>query len=65
MRQASGRGAGEWIKDYVVLEAKALLKSRLYTVQQVSDRLHFANASFFAKYFRAATGLSPRQYAQK
>ena len=65
VRQASGRGAGEWIKDYVVLEAKALLKSRLYTVQQVSDRLHFANASFFAKYFRAATGLSPRQYAQK
>ena len=62
VRQASGRNAGEWIKDYVVLEAKALLKSRLYTVQQVGDRLHFANASFFAKYFRAATGLSPRQY---
>ena len=62
VRQASGRNAGEWIRDYVVLEAKALLKSRLYTVQQVSDRHHFANASFFAKYFRAATGLSPRQY---
>ncbi len=62
IHQASGRYAGEWIKDYVILEAKALLKSRLYTVQQISDTLNFANASFFGKYFKAATGYSPRKY---
>ena len=44
-----GRHAGEWIKDCVILEAKALLKSGKYTAQQVSDMLNFANASFFGK----------------
>ena len=60
--RVSGRHAGEWIRDIVVLEAKALLKSRRYTVQQVSDMLHFANASFFGKYFKAAVGCPPRRY---
>ena len=60
--QESGRHAGEWIKDCVILEAKALLKSGKYTAQQVSDMLNFANASFFGKYFKAAVGCSPKQY---
>ena len=62
VRQASGRFAGDWIRERVVLEAKALLRTRRYTVQQVSDMLGFANASFFAKYFKAATGVTPRKY---
>lgn len=62
IHQASGRYAGEWIKDYVILEAKALLKSRRYTVQEVSNLLNFPNASFFGKYFKAAVGCPPRKY---
>ena len=62
IHQVSGRFAGEWIKDYVILEAKALLKSKAYTVQQVSDLLNFSNASFFGKFFKAAVGCSPRKY---
>ena len=61
--QASGRYAGEWIRDYVILEAKALLKSGKYNVQQVSLRLNFASPSFFGKYFKKAVGCSPRRYA--
>lgn len=60
--KASGRYANDWIRDYVILEAKALLKSGRYTVQQVGDLLNFPNASFFGKYFKAAVGCSPRQY---
>lgn len=60
--QVSGRYAGEWIKDYVILEAKAMLKSGRYTVQQVSIELNFSNASFFGKYFKKAVGMSPRKY---
>ncbi|MBQ8423299.1 MAG: helix-turn-helix transcriptional regulator [Coprobacter sp.] len=58
----SGRHAGEWIRDYVILEAKALLKSRQYTVLQVSDMLNFPNQSFFGVYFRKAVGCSPKAY---
>lgn len=62
IRQVSGRYAGEWIDDYVILEAKALLKSKEYTVAQISDMLNFANASFFGKYFKNAVGCSPKKY---
>ncbi len=60
--RVSGRYAGDWIRDYVIFEAKALLKSGEYTVQQVSEMLHFPNPSFFGKYFKASTGLSPLKY---
>lgn len=62
VRAVSGRHAGAWIRDYVILEAKALLRSRRYTVQQVSDRLNFPNQSFFGVYFKKAVGCSPKAY---
>ncbi|MBP5218386.1 MAG: AraC family transcriptional regulator [Bacteroidales bacterium] len=58
----SGKYAKDWIRDYVIREAKKMLKSGNYTVQEVSDALHFANQSFFGNYFRKAVGLSPREF---
>lgn len=60
--EVSGRHASEWIRDFVILEAKALLKSEQYTVQQISDMLNFANQSFFGVYFKKAVGCSPLTY---
>ena len=62
IKNVTGRLAGEWISDYVILEAKALLKSNKYTVQQGCDMLNFANQSFFGKYFKRKTGMSPKAY---
>ena len=62
VHRVSGRFAGEWITDYVILEAKALLKSRKYTIQQISDMLNFSNQSFFGKYFKNKVGCSPSAY---
>ena len=62
VHRASGRFAGEWIADFVILEAKALLKSRKYAIQQVADMLNFANQSFFGKYFKKHVGCSPSEY---
>lgn len=61
---ASGRHAKEWINSYVIMDAKTMLASGKYTVQQVSDALNFANPSFFGKFFKAAVGLSPRSYVK-
>lgn len=61
--RVSGRHAGEWIRDLLALDAKALLQSGKYTVSQVADLLGFPNNSFFGKWFKAVTGLPPKQYA--
>lgn len=62
VHKVSGRFASDWITDFVILEAKALLKSRKYTVQQIADMLNFSNQSFFGKYFREKVGCSPTSY---
>lgn len=65
IKEHSGKSAGEWIDEYVVLEAKALLKSTNMTVQQISDELNFPSQSFFGKFFKRLTGLSPKAYRNK
>lgn len=62
VRINSGRTAGEWIEDHVILEAKALLKSTNKTVLQISEELNFPSQSFFGKYFRRRVFLSPKEY---
>ena len=60
----SGRHAKDWIRDFVIRDAKTMLKSGNYTVQEVSDALHFANQSFFGKYFKEAIGCSPKMFKE-
>lgn len=62
IKQTSGKSGNRWINDYVILEAKALLKSTNMTIQQISNELNFANQSFFGSYFKKHVGISPKQY---
>lgn len=61
----SGKHAKDWIRDFVIKDAKTMLKSGNYTVQEVSEILHFANQSFFGKYFKEAVGCSPIAYKER
>lgn len=62
IKKHTGKTILEWVGEYVVLEAKALLHTSDLSVQQISHRLNFPNQSFFGKYFKKHTGLSPNQY---
>ncbi|MCM1312862.1 MAG: helix-turn-helix domain-containing protein [Bacteroides sp.] len=62
IRRVSHKYATDWIDDYVILEAKSMLRGRKYTVKEICNRLNFANQSFFAKYFKQHTGYTPKEY---
>lgn len=62
VKAVTGFTAVEWIDRYVILEAKVLLKATNLTVQQISDELNFPSQSFFGKYFKKHTGLSPKDF---
>ena len=62
VKDVSGKNAGEWITEYVILEAKVLLKSSKMDVQGIAYKLNFPNQSFFGKYFKQKTGMTPGQY---
>ena len=65
IKSVSGKSANVWIDEHVSLEAKALLKSTNMTIEQISDELNFPSQSFFGKYFKRVTGMSPRDYKGK
>lgn len=62
VKEVSGKTVGGWIDEFVILEAKALLNSSNMNIQEISDRLNFPNQSFFGKYFKHYTGVSPKEY---
>lgn len=62
VKEISGRTAGDWIDSQVILKAKMLLRNTGYTIQEISTALNFSNQSFFGKYFKQKTGMSPRAF---
>ncbi|WP_176132948.1 helix-turn-helix domain-containing protein [Hymenobacter sp. CRA2] len=64
VKDTTGKTAGEWIAEAVVLEAQALLQNQQLTVAQVADLLHFTDQSAFSRFFRKNRGLSPTAYKQ-
>lgn len=62
VKSVSGKSAGACIDSYVIEEAKMLLRTTRKSVQEVSTMLNFPNQSFFGKYFRRLTNMSPNQY---
>jgi len=65
VKTVTSKTAGDWIEDYVMLEAKAMLTNTDMTISQISDHLHFLDTSTFGKYFRRHTGLSPKEFKKQ
>jgi AraC-like DNA-binding protein len=65
IKKKTGKSAGKWINDTIILEAKVLLQNNTLTVSQISGMLNFSDQSVFGKFFRAGTGMSPVAYRKK
>ncbi|WP_259070548.1 helix-turn-helix domain-containing protein [Mucilaginibacter sp. X4EP1] len=62
IKEVTGRTAGEWIDDAVVLEAKVLLRNHDISIARVAEGIHFPDQSSFGKYFKKHAGMSPSDY---
>lgn len=62
VKETSGRTAAEIIDEYLLLEAKNLLRFSGKNIQQVAYELNFSNQSSFGKYFKHLTGVSPSEF---
>lgn len=62
IKAQTGFTAVEWIERFIMLEAKVMLKSSTMNVQQIADELNFPSQSFFGKYFKKHTGMSPKEF---
>ena len=62
IRQTSGVTAKEWIDRALITRIKVELMHTSKPVAQIADELHFPNPSFFSKYFKRVTGVTPGEY---
>lgn len=62
IQKVSGHFASEWITQYLVDEAKTLLLDGHHSSTQVADELGFPSASYFLRFFKRETGMTPMQF---
>ena len=63
--KVSGQFASDWIHEFLIAEAKVLLKSTDMTMMEISNELSFPNQSYFGRFFLKHTGETPRSYRFK
>ena len=61
-KQETGVTLKQYIGDYRLELSKKLLASELYKINEIAELCGYSNSSYFAKVFKAATGLSPVEY---
>ncbi|MCD8268646.1 MAG: helix-turn-helix domain-containing protein [Parabacteroides sp.] len=62
IKQVSGLTVIQWINRHIIQQAKVQLKYSDLSVWQISEDLSFPNPSFFSKFFKKETGISPGEY---
>ncbi|HKC69545.1 MAG TPA: helix-turn-helix domain-containing protein [Bacteroidia bacterium] len=62
VHEVTGKPAGELIEEKVIQEMKFLLGNPSFTIGQIADTLHFADQSFFRKFFKRHLGISPSEF---
>lgn len=55
----------ELIDNYVIMQLKLLLRTSKKSIKQVAWDYHFNDDSFFCRYFKTHTGLSPQQFRKE
>ena len=58
----SGKNASEWIAQYVVGLAIDLMREKKCKIREISTILNFPTQSFFGRFFKRTTGMSPKKY---
>lgn len=62
IKERSGKSPSQWIATALLVDARNLLKNTNMTIKEISDKLSFPNQSYFGKWFKNLTSISPLEF---
>lgn len=62
VKERSGKSPSQWIATALLVDSRNLLKNSNMTIKEISDLLSFPNQSYFGKWFKNLTSLSPLEF---
>ena len=65
VRQVTGRTVIDYVNQHLLMEASFLLQTSQLSITQIAERLHFADAASFSKFFSRAKGMPPSAYRNR
>ena len=65
VKQLTGKTSASIIRSKQIIEIKRLLVHTSLGVAQISEQLGFTDQSYFTKFFKKETGLTPLQFRMK
>jgi len=61
----TGKSAFQVVQDYIILEAKRYLIYSSYTVSEIAHLLDFSDGSYFIRYFKKSTEMTPNSFRKQ
>ncbi|WP_172805234.1 helix-turn-helix domain-containing protein [Aquiflexum balticum] len=65
VKSVTGKSSHYWIQEMLLLESKTLLNRHDLSIADISFELNFEDVSYFSRFFKANTGISPSAYRKK
>lgn len=62
IKEVSGKTPSKWINEAIMQEIHYQLKNSTTSIKEIAYSLNFTNASFFGKFVKRFTGVSPQRY---
>ena len=64
IKDVSGKSGPAWIDEFVMLSAKNLLKHSNKSIKEIAASLNFSSQTFFFRFFKNHSNMTPSQYRQ-
>ena len=62
VREVSGRTVVEYINRMLTMEALWLLENTSLSIDEIAERIHYADSTTFGRFFFRMKGVTPKKY---
>lgn len=64
-KEEAGKNFSDYLMEYRIEKAEVLLKDVSIKIYEVAERVGYTDPHYFSKFFKANTGLTPKEYRDK